>query len=305
MVLIKIYNLMNTLKISLMAICSMILSGCAIKPVELPQEPYSLDKNHSQAFHLSHAMGLVNAIDLPKGDAQRLLQERNESMIEAGLSSSLSGYLVSFALAKSLGLPLTTAHDVASDSAGSSFIMGAGTTEKKVITDLENFAIYLPYEFAKDKEGARSFVFNYFANVMKNNDMDLKEIDSEFEYGTGHEFSHPLCKKIDTECRYKIDVGEPVIAYAPELLGGYKAWVWSPKSRNAPIISTYTVATWGQLGSFDMVTVKNNQISIQDTFDKPLVKSYPDWLVKFVPATYDKPPFVISKGTEYQFELPK
>lgn len=78
----------------------------------------------------------------------------------------------------------------------------------------------------------------------------------------------------------------------------------APKSRNAPIVRTYTVATWGQLGTFDMITVKNNQIAIQDTFEKPLMKHYPEWLVKFVPATYDKPPFVIWHGREYQFERP-
>ncbi|EOV1094778.1 hypothetical protein ACOLXF_004508 [Vibrio fluvialis] len=296
---------MNRLEFSTLAILNFSLLGCSVKPVELPQEPYPLDHNHSQAFHLSHAMGLSNSVYLPKGEAEKLLKERKESMMEAGLSSSLSGYLVSFALAKSLGLPLTTAHDLASDSVESNFIMGAGSAKKKVITDYENFAIYLPYELAKDKEDARSYVFNYFVNVMKNNDMVLKETDSEFEYGTGHEFSHPLCQQLETLCRYQIRIEEPVIAYAPELLGGYKAWVWSPKSRNAPIINTYTVATWGQLGTFDMDAIKYNQISIQDTFEKPLVKSYPDWLVRFEPATYAKPPFIINGITEYQFELPK
>lgn len=295
---------MNKLRFPTLAILNMALLGCTVKPIELPQEPYPLDQNHSYALHLSHAMGLSNAVDLPKGDAQKLLKERNESMMEAGLSSSLSGYLVSFALAKSLGLPLTTAHDLAADSVESNFIMGTGTSEKHKITDYENFAIYLPYELAKNKEAARTYVFNYFMNVMKNNHMELRETDSELEYGTGHEFSHPLCQKLDTLCRYQIRIREPVIAYAPELLGGYKAWVWSPKSRNAPIIGTYTVATWGQLGSLDMTTVKNNQMSIQDTFEKPLVKNYPDWLVKFVPATYDKPPFVISQSKMLQFELP-
>ncbi|UHJ62948.1 hypothetical protein [Vibrio furnissii] len=53
-----------------------------------------------------------------------------------------------------------------------------------------------------------------------------------------------------------------------------------------------------------MITVKNNQMAIQDTFEKPLMKHYPEWLVKFVPATYDKPPFVIWHGREYQFERP-
>lgn len=53
-----------------------------------------------------------------------------------------------------------------------------------------------------------------------------------------------------------------------------------------------------------MATVKNNQISIQDTFEKPFIKNYPDWLVKFVPATYDRPPFVMWHGSEYQFDLP-
>ncbi len=298
------YNVMNKLGIPFIAAVSFTLFGCAVKPVELPQEPYSLDPAHSYAFHLSHAMGLSSAVDLPKGEAEKRLKERKESMMEAGLSSSLSGYLVSFTLAKSLGLPLTTAHDLASDSAESSFIMGAGTAEKETITDYENFAIYLPYEFAQNQEDARAYVFNYFVHVMKNNEMALKETDSEFEYGTGHEFSHPLCQKLDTQCRYQIRIEEPVIAYAPEGLGGYKSWVWSPKSRNAPIVRTYTVATWGQLGTFDMITVKNNQMAIQDTFEKPLMKHYPEWLVKFVPATYDKPPFVIWHGREYQFERP-
>ena len=296
---------MNKLAIYFIATSNLALCGCAVKPIELPQEPYPLDKSHSKAFHLSHAMGLGTSIDLPKGDAQKLLKERKESMIKAGLNSSLSGYLVSFTLAKSLGLPLTTAHGLASDSVENNFIMGAGTADKKSITDYENFAIYLPYELASNNETAKAYVFKHFANTLKNGGLDLKELDSEFEYGTGHEFSHPLCQQLDTLCRYQIRVEEPVVAYAPELLGGYKAWVWSPKSRNAPIIRTYTIATWGQLLTFDMTTVKNNQISIQDTFEKPLIQSYPKWLVKFVPATYDKPPFVIWNSTSLQFELPQ
>lgn len=295
---------MNKLAISFIATSNLALCGCAVKPIELPQEPYPLDKSHSEAFHLSHAMGLSNSIDLPKGEAQKLLKDRKESMIEAGLNSSLSGYLVSFTLAKSLGLPLTTAHDLASDSVENNFILGAGTADKKSITDYENFAIYLPYELASNNEAARAYVFKHFVNTLKNSGLDVKETDSEFEYGTGHEFSHPLCQQLDTLCRYQIRIEEPVVAYAPELLGGYKARVWSPKSRNAPIIRTYTVATWGQLGTFDMATVKNNQISIQDTFEKPFIKNYPDWLVKFVPATYDRPPFVMWHGSEYQFDLP-
>jgi len=53
-----------------------------------------------------------------------------------------------------------------------------------------------------------------------------------------------------------------------------------------------------------MDVIKSNQLSIQDTFDKPLVENYPDWAVKFVAATYNEAPFVRAQGQKYNFEKP-
>ena len=292
------------LQIALLAALQLPLIGCAIKPVELPQEPYKYDQTQSIALHYAQAMGLNGAVDLPKGRTEELLKQREQAMLEAGLSSSLTGYLVSFAFAKSLGLPTSLSHELATDTAEDQFIMGTGSTKKKTAIDYDNLALYLPYELAKSKEDARQYVFNHFINTLQSMGMVLEEIDSEYEYGTGHPFTHPLCTKLETECRYQIRVREPVIAYAPEKLGGYKAWVWSTASRNGSIVGVYNVATWGQLGSFDMDIMKSNKLAIQDTFDKPLVENYPDWAVQYVTATYNEAPFVRAQGQKYKFEKP-
>ncbi|HIF9288728.1 TPA: hypothetical protein ACX6R4_000567 [Photobacterium damselae] len=292
------------LQIALLTAFQLPLIGCAIKPVELPQKPYKYDQTHSIALHYAQAMGLDGAVDLPKGRTEELLKQREQAMLEKGLSSSLTGYLVSFAFAKSLGLSTSLSHDLAKDTAEDQFIMGAGNTKKKKDIDYNNLALYLPYGLAKSKEGARQYVFNYFINTLQHMGMTLEEIDAEYEYGTGEPFTHPLCTKLETECRYLIKVPEPVIAYAPEKLGGYKAWVWSPASRNGSFIRVYNIATWGQLGSLDMDTIKSNELAIQDTFDKPLVEHYPNWAVQYVTATYNEAPYIRVQGQKYKFEKP-
>jgi hypothetical protein len=282
-----------------------ILAGCAVKPIELPQQPYKYDATKSVAYHYATAMGVTNVVDLPEGKAEQLLEQRRKTMLEAGVSSSLTGYAVSFVLAKSLGLSSSIANDLALDSAEDNFVLGAGTNAKKTIRDYDNLAFYLPYEAASLPEDARRHVFEQFVQVMQNMDMDLLEIESEYEYGTGHAFKHPLCTKLDTECRYIIRIPQPVVAYAPEKLGGYKAWVWSPASRNAPGYRIYNVAAWGELATFDMETIVKNQQAIQDAFDKPIVAAYPDWVVEYKKATFNEAPYVRTRGVNYQFIEPQ
>lgn len=283
------------------AVC---LSGCSIKPIELPQESFAYDKKSSAALHYSNAMGLYGPVDLPAGEAEKLLKERQESMIEAGVDSALVGYAVSFAFAAALGLPTSLANDLAMDTAESQFIMGAGTAEQPLPMHHDQVAFYLPYEYAKDKEAARIFAFNYFKNTMQSMEMELKEIDGELEYGVGHEFTHPLCEELKTQCRYIIRIKEPVVAYAPEAMGGYKSWVWSVASRNAPYIGVYQVANWSDLATFNMSKIKNDELRVQDVFLKPLNNQYPDWAVVYRAATYNEAPKVVVGGDILYFEHP-
>ncbi len=292
----------NTL---ILAVPALVLAGCAVKPVELPQFPYTYDSTKSAAYHYATAMGVADVIDLPEGKAEQLLEQRRKTMLEAGVSSGLTGYVVSFALAKSLGLPTPLSNDLALDTAEDHFVLGVGTNEKKTIRDYDNVAFYLPYEEASSQEEARRHTFNQFAQIMRNMDMELLEVEAEYEYGTGHAFKHSLCTKLETECRYQIKIPEPVVAYAPEALGGYKAWVWSPASRNAPYFRTYNLAGWGQLATFDMETITKNQKAMQDAFNKPLFSAYPDWVVEYKTATYNEAPYVRLRGQNYKFVKPE
>ena len=273
------------------------LTGCAVKPIPLPQYPYPYNKQHSMAYHYANAMGINNVIDLPKGEAEKLLKQHEKTMIEAGLS----GYVVSFALASLLGFPISASHDLATDKMGEQFILGT-SGKKKTLRDFDNMAIYLPYDLANTPETARHYVFDFFTNAMKSIGLELQEVDTELEYGMGSPFDHPLCHKLNTNCQYQIYVKQPVIGYAPEKMGGYKAWIWSPASRNTPGISLYNVAKFSQIISFDVKTIKNNQKAIQNSFIKPLLKQYPKWAITYKTATFNKAPFILFNKKEYLFE---
>lgn len=278
--------------------------GCTVKPTQLPQHPYTYNPEHSIAQNYAQAMGINDTFDLPKGEAEKLLKRRETAMIEAGLNSSLAGYVVSFALAKSLGLPTSISHDLATDSAQTSFVLGAGSTEKKTARDYDNLAFYLPYELADSSEEARKYVFNHFIALMQNMGLELEDIDSEYNYGVGQPFTHPTCERVDTQCRYLIRVKEPVIAYAPEILGGYKAWVWSIASRNSPSVSIYDVANFSDLATFNLSRITENEKAIQASFNLPLKDKFPDWAVQYKTATYNQPPYVLVEGKAYKFEVP-
>lgn len=288
-----------------LTVSALVLAGCAVKPIELPQQPYKYDATKSFAYHYATAMGVINVVDLPEGKAEKLLEQRRKTMLEAGVSSSLTGYAVSFLLAKSLGLSSSIANNLALDSAEDNFVLGAGTNEEKTIRDYDNLAFYLPYDEASLPDDARRYVFDRLTQIMQNMGMNLLEIESEYEYGTGHAFNHSLCTELDTECRYQIRIPQPVIAYAPEKLGGYKAWVWSPASRNAPFYSIYNVAGWGEIATFDMDTIVKNQKAMQDTFDKQIVSAYPDWVVEYKKAAFNEAPYVRVRGVSYKFIEPQ
>lgn len=293
------------MKLLLSSIFVATLSGCAIEPVQLPQVPFAYDQSQSVALHYATAMGITEIVDLPEGKAEQLLKERHESMLEAGVNASLSGYVLSFAFATALGLPSSVSHDLAADTVESQFIMGAGTSESRLARDQDILAFYLPYELADSPEVARRYVFNYFINVMQDMGLKLEDVESEYEYGLGKPFSHSVCTELDTKCRYRVRVGEPVLAYAPEQQGGYRAWVWSLPSRNLPDVSIYNLGGWGNLLSFDMDKIAANEIAIQDSFDKPLKNSYPAWAVEYRTATYNEAPFVRVNGTNYPFVIPE
>ena len=225
-------------------------------------------------------------------------------MLESGAGAALTGYAISFAFAKALGFPTSLANDLASDTAEDQFIMGAGTTKQPIPEYYNQTAFYLPYELAGDKYSAREYAFNYFKTVMTSIGMTLEEVDAELEYGVGHEFSHPMCDELKTGCRYMIRINEPVVAYAPKVMGGYKAWVWSIASRNAPSVGIYTVANWSDIGTFSMDKITKDKLKIQDTFLKPLDEMFPKWAVKYKAATYNEPPKVEVEGVNYMFELP-
>ena len=87
-------------------------------------------------------------------------------------------------------------------------------------------------------------------------------------------------------------------------MGGYKAWVWSIASRNAPSVGIYTVANWSDIGTFSMNKITKDKLKVQDTFLKPLDRMYPEWAVKYKAATYNEPPKVVVDGVSYLFELP-
>jgi len=292
-------------KLLLSTTLTTILVGCAIKPVELPQEPFAYDHAHSIAQHYAKAMGINNVTDLPKGKAEQLLKERHETMLEAGLSSGLTGYMVSFAFAKALGLPTSLSHDLASDTAEDQFILGAGSADKKTIRDYDNLAIYLPYELADTPESARRYVFDYFVGVLQDMGLKLEDIESEYEYGTGHPFTHVTCTKLDTECRYRIKVRTPVAAYAPEQMGGYKAWVWTSASKNPSYADIYNIGGWGNLLTFDMKAIADNEKAVQASFSKPMIDAMPDWAVEYKTATYNEAPFIRVKGQTFKFEKPE
>lgn len=297
---------MNKLSPTLLSMAVIGLLGCAgIQPVELPQAPYSYDKSVSAAKHYSNAMGLTEVVDLPEGEADKMLQVRKKTALENGVTSSLTGYVISFGLAKSLGFPTSSAKDLAGDHVDNDFIMGASSGEKytKAI-HVDNTAVYLPFELASDKESARKYVFDYYVDLLNSMGLNLKELELEYEYGTGHEFIHPLCIELNVSCRYKIRVREPVIAYAPELLGGYKAWVWSPASANWFNIEAYHIESWGSILSIDTNAWAENEKRIQDTFQKPLTAGAPEWLVQYKAPTYTEAPKVIVKGNEYKFIQP-
>ncbi|MGB5446392.1 MAG: hypothetical protein WBM99_12910 [Psychromonas sp.] len=285
------------------------ISGCSsLKPVELPQKPFGFDAKKSTALNYFNAMGLHGAIDLPKGKAETLLKERQKSVIESGLESSLKGYVLSFAFATALGLPPTVANDLAKDTAEDQFILGAGTAKNQTQTGgmYDSITLYLPYEKAKDKESARLYVFNHFVSILQSMDMKLEDINSELKYGLGKQFTHPLCEELDTECRYQISLKDPVLAYAPELMGGYKAWVWSTASQNSLFIRISQTATWSDLATFNMSKIKDNELKVQDAFFKPLVHNYPDWSVVYREATYNEAPKIIVGGDEtFRFETPQ
>lgn len=281
------------------------LSGCAVKPTPLPQRPYTYNPEHSIAQHYANALGLRDVYDLPKGEAERLLKQREEAMIEAGLNSSLTGYVVSFAFAKSLGLPTSMSHDLATDTAQDHFILGAGSTKKKTARDYDNLAFYLPYELAANPEDARKYVFDHFINLMESMGLELEDVESEFKYGVGQPFTHSTCTKLDTQCRYRIRVKEPIAAYAPEMLGGYKAWVWSNASTNSPSIAIYDVANFSDLATFNLSQITSNEKAIQASFNLPLSNAFPDWSVQYKTATYNHAPYVLVKGQEYKFEKPE
>lgn len=282
------------------------LAGCAgIQPVELPQDPYPYDKSASIAKHYSNAMGLMGVVDLPAGEAEKMLQVRKKTAIENGITSSLTGYVISFGLAKSLGLPTSAANDLAGDHVDSDFIMGASSGEKSTkAIHVNNTAVYLPFEFTSDKSAAKKYVFDYYVELLNSMELELKELDLEYEYGTGHEFSHPLCVELEIDCRYRISIREPVLAYAPELLGGYKAWVWSPASANWFNIEVYHLENWGSILSIDTNTWAENEKRIQDTFQKPLTTGAPEWVVQYKAPTYTEAPKIIVKGNEYKFIQP-
>lgn len=285
------------------SLIALLLSACASKPVELPQAPFKYNKEDSTALHFAKAMG-INAIDLPKGKAEALLKEREETLIERGLSASLSSYVVSFGFAKALGLPTSFAKSTAKNIAEDSFILGAMDKKEKTARDYNQMAVYLPFEMANSKESAKQFVFDYYVNVFTNMGMKLEDLESEFKYGFGNPFQHPVCETAEAQCRYKIMVKEPVIGYAPEKLGGYKAWVWSIPSRNSGYVMTYNIGTFKQIASLDMDTIKKNELLIQDTFQKPLLENHPDWIVLYFAPTYSQAPYIMSKGVKYKFEKP-
>lgn len=283
------------------------LSGCvSLKPVELPQYPYPYDSSKSMALNYANATGIY-AMDLSKGEAEELLKERQKSVIESGLSASLSGYVLSFAFASALGLPPTVANGLAKDSAKDHFILGTGTanSSKPLNASFDGVNIYLPYEKAPNKESARVYVFNYFMSLLQSTGMKLEGVEGELKYGVGHEFTHPLCEELDTSCRYQFRIKMPVLAYAPKIMGGYKAWVWSAASNNIASFGIYQVSTWGDLVKFNMSKIKDNELKVQDRFFKPLVKQYPDWSIVFRSATYNDAPQIIVGNKIYRFERPQ
>lgn len=294
---------LNKVKLTSILFSTLLLSACASKPIELPQEPYKYNKQDSTALHFAKAMG-INAIDLPKGKAEELLNEREASMLERGLSSALSSYVISFGFAKALGLPTSFAKDTAKNIAENSFVLGVLDKKEKTARDYNQMAFYLPFEQANSPEAARQFVFDYYVNVFNEMGLTLEDLEAEFKYGFGKPFQHPTCEAINTQCRYRISVKAPTPGYAPEKLGGYKAWVWSIPSHNSGYVTTYNVDKLKQIATLDTETIKANEMTIQDTFQKPFLDKQPDWAVLYFAPTYVQAPYIQSKGVKYKFETP-
>ncbi|EHA1126411.1 TPA: hypothetical protein I7117_15025 [Vibrio vulnificus] len=253
--------------------------------------------------HLCWYAKAMGTYDLPKGEAEKQLERREIAMIEAGLNSSLEGYVAAFAFAKSLGLRTSISHTLVTDSAQSSFVLRAGSTETKTARDYVNLTFYLPYELEGSSEDARKYVLNHFINLLLDMGLELEDVDSEYNYGVRQPFTHPTCTKVDTQCRYLIRVREPVIAYAPEMLWGYKAWVWSNVSRNSPPMSIYDVVNFSDLATFNLCRITENEKEIQDSFNLPFQDKIPDWAVQYKTVTYNQLPHIFVEEKAYKFEV--
>lgn len=283
------------------------LVGCtatSLKPTELPQHPYAYNPHDSIALHYAQAMGIKNIVDYPKGKKVVMVKEEAVTPLEAGTSSAVTGSIISFALAKSLGFSTSDSASLAKDHIGEDFTEGALLKSHMPSHPFYSLAYYLPYELADSEESARKYVFNFFLQKFKNSGLKLEDIDDAYKYGGGHKYTDAYCEKLELDCLYVDGIPRPTVAYAPEKLGGYKAWVWSKASDNEPGLALYNILTFSQIFNFDDKTIAEVEKKLDDVFYDCIESDLPDWVVEYKSPNYEDSAMVRVKGKIYRFEKP-
>ncbi|MBT3028818.1 MAG: hypothetical protein KME48_16805 [Candidatus Thiodiazotropha sp. (ex Ctena orbiculata)] len=285
---------MNRIQILVIAVTAMLLAACA------SNQPKTGQTNETAAAAVSHAYKIASAANFT--EIKDLPREEVKDLAKTGRSATSRS--LDLAMAAGTAKGIFTSGNLSSGTGASLWLMSAFLGEKRELGDFSRFFVWMPAELAESKKEAVTVLNSTYIKALKDSlpGYEVKQLPSTSKNGIRGiyvQITGPSCEKGCFYSHFYLD--NPRQGKAPELLGGYDAYIWENTgswSNNNFIVRTE-----------NGYAVGHKDVSRKETveFFQRLSSSLPEWAYLYLAASKSGSglPVILHAGNIYLFVEPE